>query len=365
MKKIFSLFLILLPALFLFSCSEKFDVAAPYQNISVVYGYLDKADTAHYIRIQKAFLSQDKSAITMAQTADSNFYSQINVSIKRLDFSGYLHDTIHLNRVDLTNEGYPKQSGTFFNAPNYAYKFKDVLDPNFIYRLIIRNLVTGAIDSAETAVIEDKDSSVFHVNIIDDTDQFSNKLEFSSTITGRSFHVFSSYICNGNFTYNNQTSPVSNGVVQLIIRFNWLDSNGSTTIKTPQSFDYNLGYLPISSAQIDFKVDNSATYKALASGMGKAPNNIYRIFSRCQLFMYLGTADYLTYEQIGLTQGTGLTANEIEPTYTNIKGANVKGLFTARGLRSGYVTVSQTTYDSLLASPLINPGCRMYWKNYQ
>src|ERR1700733_715755 len=110
-------------------CTTKFKIAAPYENITVIYGFLDMNDTAHYIRVQKAFLDNSKSALTMSQSPDSSFYANINVRINRIDVTdSLLHDTIHLNRVDLNLEGYPKQPGVFFTAPNYAYKFKGLLD---------------------------------------------------------------------------------------------------------------------------------------------------------------------------------------------------------------------------------------------
>src|SRR5262249_40207264 len=139
MKKLLLPCIALVSLFLITSCSEKFKVAAPYKNITVIYGYLDRADTAHYIRIQKAFLDEDKSALTMAQTPDSSFYANLDVSIARVTYSGIKHDVIHLNRVDLGSEGYPKPIGAFFNTPNYAYKFKDLLDQQYIYRLIVHN----------------------------------------------------------------------------------------------------------------------------------------------------------------------------------------------------------------------------------
>src|ERR1700733_8021169 len=121
MKKIVFPAIALLALLFTASCSTKFKIAAPYKNITVVYGFLDEGDTAHYIRIQKAFLDQNKSAVTMSQTPDSSFYSNIDVIVKRINVlttTGSPSDTIHLNRVDLDLEGYPKQAGTFFTSPN-------------------------------------------------------------------------------------------------------------------------------------------------------------------------------------------------------------------------------------------------------
>src|SRR5437764_4127391 len=56
--------LLLLPVLCLLaSCSEDFTVGAPYKAITVVYGIMDVGDTAHYIRIQKAYYDENMSAL--------------------------------------------------------------------------------------------------------------------------------------------------------------------------------------------------------------------------------------------------------------------------------------------------------------
>ncbi len=351
MKKFFSP-IILFVLILISSCSEKFNTAAPYKNITVIYGMLDQKDTAHYIRIQKAFLDENKSALTMAQTADSSFYNNLNVSIKRYDFSNNLWDSIHLNRVDLNMEGYTKQTGTFFNSPNYAYKFKNTLDPNYIYRIVVTNVATGQVDSADAPIINDKDTTLFTLQLFDDSVRNAYGMDFSTTIPGKVFEITGSYTSPSNFSFNNYTSPV--GVSQCIIRFNWYDSNSVTKTKTPNYYDYNLGYQALSNGiYIDFKASNKYLYNALSTGMGNAPAHTFRLIDRCDIFIYLGSYDYYTYYQIGLSQGTGLTGNEIEPTYTNIKGQNALGLYTSRGFRSGKITLTPATYDSLLISPIM------------
>lgn len=363
MKKIINA-LILISTCFLFThCSEKFNIAAPYKDITVVFGFLDQNDTAHYIRIQKAFLDDKKSAITMAKTADSSFYKSLHVIIKRLDmnFNMSLIDTIALIRVDLNAEGYQKQPGMFFDAPNYAYKFKGKLNSNYIYRLVITNTLTGVVDSAETPIISE-DSTIFSVQKLDDDNPITNKIDFSSTIEGRMLDLSGSYI-QPNYNYNGSTLPV--GIAQMVIRFNWADSNNSTFKHDPKYFDYDLGFGAIApNGSIDFKVKNTQLFTELATGMNCAPINIYRLLDRCQLFVYLGTQEYNTYLQISYTQGTGLTGSEIEPTYTNIKGANVLGLFTSRALRSGYVTVTPSTIKALELDDKLKNCCRLVGTTY-
>lgn len=352
MKKL--LFSLIAGSVFILSsCSEKFDVAAPYKDITVVYGFLDMGDTAHYIRIQKAFLDQDKSAVTMAQSADSNFYSNINVRIERYRAFGAntYFDSIHLNRVDLTAEGYPKQSGTFFNAPNYAYKFTNALDPQYIYRLKITNLITGNVDSADAPVINNNTPGFF-VPIIDDDDINLDGMSFYSVLSRRVFTLDANYTPLSGYNYNGATSPAK--IAQAIITFHWDDSDILAKTRVSRSYNYDAGHILFNSSNFEYKIENTTLYGALGSGMGKAPDNVIRLLNRCDIAVYLSTADYNNYRQAVMVQGNGLTGSEIAPVYTNIKGENVLGLFTSKAKRMGKVTITSRTVDSLIASPLLS-----------
>ncbi len=353
MKKIILPLLALMALSILPSCSEKFNVAAPYKSITIVYGLLDKSDTAHYIRIQKAFLDDTKSALAMAKESDSSFFNNINVKIKRISMSGNLLDTIHLDRVDLTAEGYPKEAGTFFNSPNYAYKFKGALSPNYIYRIVVNNAATGEVDSAEAPIIDNVPTlSSFYIYYIDDTSS-NPQFEFAVNSPYQKTEIISRYLASSNFNFNGYTTPA--GVAQAFIRFHWVDSNTVTGVTAPKSYDYNLGYMELASNTFfTYQVTNTDMLNAINTGMYKAPENTVRLMDRCELIMYLGTQDFYNYIKVEALQGTGLTGNEIQPTYTNIKGANVLGLYTSRCMRKGYVTISDNTIQALKTLDIVS-----------
>lgn len=350
MKKIILPVLALLVMALVQSCSENFNVAAPYKPITVIYGLLDRGDTAHYIRIEKAFLDDNKSALNMAKEPDSNFFNNINVRIQRLTFAGNPVDTIHLTRVDLNAEGYPKDSGTFYNAPSYAYKFKNLLDPGYIYRIIVTNASSGETDSADAPVIDNRNST-FYIYYIDDTSS-NPQFEFANTNPNQTMTLAFKYVAPSNFTFENLTSPAS--VAQVYIRFNWIDSNTSNGSKTYRSYDYDLGFKELSAAFFTYDVKDVSMYNAIKGGLGAAPANTVRLMDRCQLITYLGTNDFYNYIKVAALQGTGLTGNEIQPTFTNIKGKNVLGLFSSRCVRSGYVTITNNTINALRTASLVS-----------
>ncbi len=336
-------------------CSTKFNVAAPYKNITVIFAFLDQNDTAHYIRIQKAFLDQNKSAVTMAKEPDSSYYASLNVRVELHDFSGNLVKTIPLNRVDLNLEGYQKSPGVFFTSPNYAYKFTDLLNPNYIYRIKVTNPVTGETDSAEAPVIEDIASTSFpppfYVYLIDDSNGVRTGLDFAATGINKHIPIHCNYSPVNNFSFEGLSNPAV--ISQLFIRFNWVDSNIVSHQKAAHSYDYDAGYQSIANNNFDYTIDDISLYTAMATGLGTAPANTQRLIDRSDIIVYLGTQDFSNYQQTSLTQGTGLTGSEIEPIYTNIKGANVLGLFTSRAMKSGKLTITLNTIDSLMLHPLL------------
>ena len=139
MKKL----LLLLPvlALILSQCSNDFDVTADWKEIPVVYAFLNPKDSAHYIRVEKAFLDPETSAYTIADIADSLYYpaDAIAVFIEKTS-SG---QRFQLTRVDGNLEGYVRDTGIFAHAPNWLYKLKPaagnpVILPGEKYRLVIQ-----------------------------------------------------------------------------------------------------------------------------------------------------------------------------------------------------------------------------------
>ena len=120
-KKMRRLFLVAFSALALSitGCSEDFEIAAPYKDITLVYAMLNHADTVHYIRIQKAFMDDNKSAIDMAKLPDSSYYADgvLDVRVEELLPNGNVNGSTALTRVNMADEGVTKDPGMFYHRP--------------------------------------------------------------------------------------------------------------------------------------------------------------------------------------------------------------------------------------------------------
>ena len=96
-------------------------MVSDWKSIPVVYGLINAQDTAHYIRVEKAFLDPNVSGPELARIPDSLYYDNIQVQIER---TGSSEDTYTLNRVDGNLEGFVREDGLFAKSPNYLYKLK-------------------------------------------------------------------------------------------------------------------------------------------------------------------------------------------------------------------------------------------------
>ena len=328
------LFLLLPLVGLLSSCSEDFEVAAPYKPVTVIYGFMNVSDTAHYIRIQKAFLDENKSALDMARVPDSNYYASLSVHLKEFSGPTLLADET-LQRVDLTKEGYPKEAGPFFNDSNFAYKSKRTLTSGFTYRLVVTNAVTGEVDSAETPII-----GVVGTEFL--VSEFYNSyiLDFRVALEANLFEL-------------NLIATSNAQIFEGIIRFHYVDSTASGG-HTDDSVDWHFAMTSRDEEppRLRLKVPQRSFYYFLRDNIGPAPANVERYMGRVDMFVWAGSADFANYQKINGAQG-GLTSDQIKPLYTNIKGANVLGLFTTRARREIHrIPISEITLDSLIKNPI-------------
>jgi hypothetical protein len=319
------------------SCSEDFQITAPYKPVTIIYGLMNTSDTAHYIRIQKAFLDENGDARVMAKVADSNYFESLEVHMKEMDGSNVRFDEI-LGRVDLNMEGAPlypyrKDSGVFFNTPNWAYKTTRYMNPAYRYRLVVMNKQTGQVDSAETGII-DNSSGGFRVT------------EFAF---GFVVH-FPAIFDRSNFLLN-VTVPANAQVFEGMIRFHYVDkdANGQQTDRTVD-WTFASAQKTEGSQSLILSVPERSFYSFLKSSIPDAPGNVTRYMDTAEVFVWASSPDFATYQQINGAQG-GLTADQIKPIYTNIKGKDVYGLFTSRANRFRAAGIDDISLDSLIKSP--------------
>lgn len=174
MKKYISAALLLVVLMLSNSCETDFTTIADYQEITVVYGLLDSNEPMQYVKINKAFLSEN-NVLTYAADADSNQYlHKLEVSIEEWSESGNLIKTHVLD----TTTVYDKEPGVFYypeqiiyklDKPDQPYEIKYIieglndtvgivyfwLNEESIYKLKIKNPQTGKEIISETGLVKD------------------------------------------------------------------------------------------------------------------------------------------------------------------------------------------------------------------
>lgn len=300
------------------SCSEDFDMEAPYKPGTVVYGLLNKDETTNYIRIQRIFQAGSGSAYTGALIADSNFDSRIEVVIKEFNKKSQLVSEIKLPRVDLNHEGLAKKPGQFFNDYNYAYKYVRLLDTQNRYRLVIFNKETGITDSAETGVINPAEFVPMDCR------------ESSSLPGGLSI---------GDPTrkqYSGFSQPYNTGICWGIIDIHYQEINTRTkdTINKTASYymPYTRDYVLNAHPSFCWQDPNTAFYNFLATAIKEAEPEIKRRLVDGDFTVCAAGKDFARYIDFFASLEHGLTGTNMGTVkYTNIRstGGISAGIFSS------------------------------------
>lgn len=143
MKKLFYIFILFVGIIS--SCKNDIELNANYKEIVVVYGLLDRNDTVHYVRIQRAFLNTNTTAFSIAQKPDSLYFDSLEVKVTDLTTN-----QVYFLTKDIT---VIKDSGYFQNKLNILYRFSDPITSTHRYRLDIKNILTGNAVYGETVVV--------------------------------------------------------------------------------------------------------------------------------------------------------------------------------------------------------------------
>lgn len=329
MKKL----LLLLPVLglLLTDCSNEFDVVAPWKEIPVAYAILSPRDTAHYVRVEKAFLDPETSALQIAQIADSLYYPEdaINVYIQRVS-NGQL---FQLRRVDGNLDGHPRKDGIFATQPNWLYKITNTeiggLEPRAKYRLVIKRTDGQPDVTAETTIPD-------NIEIIgpNPTD-IPRKLNFfppnPTNIT---------WYCDANSVLFK---------VDFNIRYREENANGSLLKRDTLAWDAPF-VLELGNGGGVAKIAHTDFYRFLNMNIDSVASPPFRYFEEV-IITVTGGGKEIKDLQLTTSANLGITGSEVLPTFTNLSEGF--GIFTAKNV--GVMTnvrILENTIDAMETDPL-------------
>lgn len=312
----------LLILLALASCRSDFDVTAEYEEIPVVYGLLDIQDSVHYIRIQRAYLDKNTSALVQAQHPDSIYYPDVlDVFIT----PGQSKEQIPLDRVMAADVGLDKEPGLFDTENHVLYRFEHPLQKDLDYELHIFNRLTGKTTTAETDVIGSFTSFLPTDNYV------MNWSGDTADVVGFRWEV-----------------KPNMSVFDLSMAFHFWEIDKVSGDTTAHSLDFSIVHNRLTNIfSQDFFV--SPTYRSelfyiQVSNHLEPRNNIYRVADKIEFRLTAG-GEHLGKLIANQQVQQGITGNMALDRYTNVDDGI--GIFSSRYTQTFENIIGRTTRDSL------------------
>ncbi len=310
----------------IYSCSNDFDITEDTKDIPVVYGLLNPSDTATYLRIERGFISDDQSALEIAQIPDSLYYQDLDARIVDLETDiEYM-----LSRVDGNLEGYVRDQGIFSIAPNYLYKLtKDEfnIEEGKQYELRLNrgdglSQVTASTVTIQNPIIS-RPGDAFDLSFRRGFETFFEWRYVNSIEDENIAGIFDLYL-DLKYQESIDNAPFESKRVRWKLASNLRESTGNRTWSIP--------------------VDGQRFFSTMAAGIEVNPLAV-RSFSNIDLVLVSGGQEVVEFISIGQAN-LGITSSQDVPTYTNLSEG--VGIFSSRNsLVKNSIGVTAETLDSL------------------
>jgi hypothetical protein len=311
------------------SCKDDFDLAAPFKEIPVSYGFLNRDDTAHYIRLERAFIDSEIAPAEIALRPDSLYYTNAVVMLR----DSNTRKSITLKRVNGENEGFPRKPGVFATSPNYLYKVNAIEFP-----LIVGNKIQLVFKTSPEATKEYIASTEVIADYNISAPNPSSLFEF---IEG---NVLAPRV----ITTGNVTNATIFDLDYVINYDEWDVANPGLIVKKTIVWPAVRGLTPTSlSVSVNFssqRIQAQEFYRFLASKLNSNPS-IRRLATDFDIVVKSSGPDYQKYASIVNTD-LGLTSIESKPVYTNFRNGAL-GLFASRSSVNQNYIFGPETLDSL------------------
>lgn len=306
---------------FVSSCNEDIDLLDSGEEVAVVFGLLNSADSIHYIKLNKAFLTNENSLVTAA-IADSNYFDQVDIVIKEVT-SGSVTRTWNLQDTVIDT----KEPGVFYYPEQKLYYFKTDDQSKLIAATNVEYIMEATINNG-AFVISGRTEIVSGMSITNP--QFNGSFSFAQN----------NVELNG---YRNYTLNFNAGTarrIELNLQINVDEHFNGTPVQ--KSFMWRVGTidengLATGSSTKSMSINGELFYNAIKQNMTDDPT-IDRRRLRSIYVVLTGASDdlnkYLTVNQ----PSSSLAQNK--PTFTNLTATNgrkVIGIFSSRNTVYNFV----------------------------
>lgn len=301
----------LLSVLFILSCDNELVLTEKGPTFPITYAIFDQGDTAHYVRLEKAFIDEKISAIELAKDPKNLYFDKVQVSLKSV-----ANNTVYnFAKVDGNLEGLKREPGAFATLPNTLYKLKKA-DFNGINDFELKIVVEDSI------IFTGKTKIVQPAFLVKPSQNAS--IDFDDVLNIR-------------YSWNPGLNSTNHSMV-LKIKIN--ESNNAEPYKE-KIITWNL-FSNVTSERYEFS--GKEFYSLLANNLTASPN-IKRFFAGVDVVFTSGgqsLTDFITVGQANL----GITSSGEVPVFTNLtRGRGVVGSRAKIELKN--LPVSRNTTDRL------------------
>lgn len=303
------------------SCNKNPNPFVEYeQDITMVYGIINPVDTIHYIRIQKAFLTED-DAFVMASDAESNLYlDSLTVRVYVTDQYGTTIPNMDwiLNKTFIDKDSV----GDFtWSEKLPVYYFEKIFNheqiQDKIFKLEITNIGSGKKIYGSTYIVNDfeviQPSSIYsHVPQFAMSQSTHGFITFYQALYGQRYDVYAYFIYD---EYPLDGSPMTTHSLKWNFGTYIFDGDAYHSGSTELAINYN----------------PASFYTWLESKIEYNPNVAARVPRFFNFYFWSCTPDMNTYIEVN-SENTGIVQDR--PEYTNLTSStgkeDVYGLFSCR-----------------------------------
>ncbi|MFO0493938.1 MAG: hypothetical protein ACK50Y_00270 [Flavobacteriia bacterium] len=310
------------------SCSEEIDMIDGFEETAVIYGLLDKSETIHFIKINRAFIGPGNS-LEIAQIPDSSYFDQVDATVTEFVNGS---QTRQWTLQDTTIENKDTE-GVFYAPTQKLYYFSTAssspLTANATYKLHV-SLNNGEFEvDGETELVSgistSADGQSFRYTFADDPGSYTQK--------GISVLVGNSHVVNATLRINYE--EIESGVDTVARSFDWklgeseVSPNGSKTFTMNGKSFYDLMKVDCNTSDPTINTRRLKSIKAIITG---------------------GAEEFYNYMTVNKPTST---LAQSKPTYTNLKvsaGHRVIGIFSSRltySTEKFYINPSNTSLRML------------------
>jgi hypothetical protein len=307
------------------SCSTDFDVLAPYKEIPVVYGLLNRSDSLHIVKVNKGFVNLGADANQIAsQIPDSiNYPESVRVELINQKTGG----AVAMSR----STSIQKDTGLFAYPDQVTYTSTLTLDSSAKYTIRVTNPANGVTAEATTPIVGNFavepncfqcEIALVQVNPTNGDTLLRRKVfPVTSAPNARYYSVDIRYVIDEFFSDRPQSTRIINGVI-------------------------NAGISTGANSNIEVVLNPSVFFNTLVSNIDitKDPTTLTgRTVREVEITAWAATSEFEQYIRVS---NNFSAISQTKPIYTNV--SNGLGLFASRRRASRAYTLSTNTRAYLI-----------------